>query len=372
MTRVCRDDGFAPRYFERPYFGEKEMTVHPALHTPVCDILGCRYPIFQAGMGGVARADLVAAVTGAGGYGFLGMVREAPQFIEQQILTVRQRVSGRFGVNLIPAATAPGLFHEELAVCLEAGVDSLCFFWDVDEAAITRAKEAGITVVYQVGSVSDAILAAEAGADALIVQGVEAGGHVRGQVSSLVLLQEVVRKVDCPVIASGGFASGAGLVAALALGAQGIHCGTAFLATQESFANAYHKDRIVAASSEDTVHTDLFALNWPTGAPVRVLHNSLTDKLNGKYFGHHPHETLTQRIGDESGMPIFRYSTDSPLQSTQGQLEQMALYAGQVAGLIDDVPTAATLIESIVAEARRVLADLGYLNSHTVAYENVG
>jgi nitronate monooxygenase len=108
---------------------------------------------------------------------------------------------------------------------------------------IARVKAAGCRVLCQVGSVEDAVAAQKAGADAVIVQGLEAGGHVRGTVSSLVLLPQVVRSVSVPVVASGGFASGESLIAAFALGAQGIHCGTVFLATDESFAHAYYKDR---------------------------------------------------------------------------------------------------------------------------------
>src|SRR5512135_1477884 len=222
------------------------------LHTPLCTLLGCRYPILQAGMGGVARSELVAAVIEAGGYGFLGMVRESPDLIAREIDSVRARTDGPFGVNLIPAATDPDLLEAELSVCLKKKVHSLCFFWDVHADVIALAKAAGCRVLYQVGSVEDAVAAERAGADAIIAQGFEAGGHVRGAVSSLVLLPQVVRAVSIPVIASGGFASGESLVAALALGAQGIHCGTAFLATAESFAHPLHKQKVVSARATDT------------------------------------------------------------------------------------------------------------------------
>src|SRR5690606_19445450 len=218
------------------------MNEASALATPLCRLLGCRYPLLLAGMGGVARSELVAAVSSAGGYGFLGMVREAPALIAAEIAAVRARTGRPFGVNLIPAATDAALLEAELAVCFEQRVHSLCFFRDVDAAGGARAKEAGRLVPYQVGPVGDAVAAAAAGADAIIAQGVEAGGHVRGTTASLVLLPQVAAAVSIPVVASGGFATGEGLVAALALGAQGIHCGTAFLATRESFAHDYHKE----------------------------------------------------------------------------------------------------------------------------------
>jgi nitronate monooxygenase len=179
-------------------------------------------------MGGVARWELVAAVTQAGGYGFLGMVRETPDLIAQEIDAVRAHTDGPFGVNLIPAATDPALLEAELAVCVKKRVHSLCFFWDVQADVIARAKAAGCRVLYQVRSIEDAVAAEKAGVDAIIAQGFEAGGHVRGTVASLVLLPQSVQAVSVPVVASGGFATGESLVAALALWAQGIHCGTAF------------------------------------------------------------------------------------------------------------------------------------------------
>ena len=328
------------------------------LHTPLCDILGCRYPILQAGMGGVARSDLVAAVTEAGGYGFLGMVREAPDLIAREIDAVRTRTNQPFGVNLIPAATDQALLEVELAVCVEKRVHSLCFFWDVHADAVAIAKAAGCRVLYQVGSVEDAIAAEEAGADAVIAQGSEAGGHVRGILSSLVLLPQVVRAVSVPVVASGGFASGESLIAALALGAQGIHCGTAFLATEESFAHAYHKDRVVRAKSEDTVYTDAFAINWPPNSPVRVIANSLTEELGQRLLGHDPEDMLREAIAEEDGRPIYQFSTNSPLRTTTGDLECLALFAGQVAGAIETIPSAGARVAEIVSAAHATLERL--------------
>ena len=138
------------------------------LRTPLCDLLQCRYPILQAGMGGVARSELVSAVSNAGGYGFLGMVRESPELIAREIDAVRDHTTRPFGVNLIPAATDRSLLEDELHVCFEKRVHSMCFFWDVDEKAIARAKRAGCLVLYQVGSVADAVAAERAGADIIV------------------------------------------------------------------------------------------------------------------------------------------------------------------------------------------------------------
>ena len=332
------------------------------LRTPLCDILGCRYPILQAGMGGVARSELVAAVNETGGYGFLGMVRETPSLIAQEIDAVHARTDLPFGVNLIPAATDSALLEAELFTCFEKRVHSLCFFWEVRPDIVTRAKDAGCRVLYQVGSIEDAVAAEKAGVDAIIAQGFEAGGHVRGTVSSLVLLPQVVSAVSVPVVASGGFASGESLIAALALGAQGIHCGTAFLATAESFAHAYHKDRVVQAKSEDTVYTDAFAINWPPSSPVRVIANSLTDELGQRLLGHDPDDIFREAIADEEGRPIYKFSTDSPLKITTGDLECLALFAGQVAGEIETIPSAGARVSEIVTAARATLARLRVLD----------
>ena len=201
---------------------------------------------------------------------------------------VRSRTNRSFGVNLIPTGTDPRLLEDELAACFEARVHSITFFWDVRPDLVARAHEAGCLVLYQVGGIADAVAAAEAGADAIISQGVEAGGHVRGQTTSLVMLPQVAAAVDVPVVGAGGFASGASLVAALALGAEGILCGTAFLATKESFAHDYHKQRVVAASSEDTVHSDVFAINWPPRSPVPDDPQQRHRSLRGRPFGTWP------------------------------------------------------------------------------------
>lgn len=327
-------------------------------HTPLCDMLGCRYPVLQAGMGGVARSELVAAVTEAGAYGFLGMVRETPELIAREIDAVRARTDRPFGVNLIPAATDPALLEAELAACFEKEIHSFCFFWDVRSDVIARAKAAGCRVLYQVGSVEDAVAAETAGADIIIAQGFEAGGHVRGTVSSLVLLPQVVRAVSAPVVASGGFASGESLIAALALGAQGIHCGTLFLATAESFAHTYYKDRIVAAQSEDTVYTDAFAINWPPHAPVRVIGNSVTERLGERLLGYRPEDFTREAIAEKDGRPIYKFSTDSPLRTTKGELEPLALFAGEVAGIIESVSSARDRVAEIVQAACEVLERL--------------
>lgn len=328
------------------------------LHTPVCALLGCDVPILLAGMGGVARSELVAAVAEAGGYGILGMVRETPALIAAEIDAVRAKTTRPFAVNLIPAATDPTLLATEMQVCFDRRVPAMCFFWDVVPDAVAKAKAAGCLVMHQVGSLAAALAAVAAGADVLIVQGVEAGGHVHGTVASLILVEQVARATSLPIIATGGFATGASLVAALALGAQGIHCGTAFLATEESFAHDDHKARVLAARAEDTVYTDAFALNWPPNSPVRVIGNSVTKALGHGLMGHHPDRLPRDVIAWDDGRPLLKFSTDSPLRTTTGNLEAMAAFAGQSVALIDTLPTAADRIATIVSEAQVALANL--------------
>lgn len=329
-----------------------------ALRTPLCDLLDCEVPVLLAGMGGVAHWELAAAVAEAGGYGMLGMVREDPSLIESEVKALRAATNRRFAVNVIPAATNPQLLDRQLGVCRDLGVTDFTFFWDVMPDVIARVKKDGAFVLHQVGTAEAARQAEEAGADVLIAQGVEAGGHVHGRTGTLALVEEIAGRSKLPVVASGGIATGAGLVAALALGAQGIQCGTAFLATTESYAHDYHKRRVVEAKVSDTVLTDIFVLNWPAHAAVRVIANSVTQKLGFELLGHDPEKLPREIIGHEGERPLYRYSTDSPSRITTGDMEALALYAGQSAGAINDIIPAGDRLRRIMAEAEACLGRL--------------
>jgi nitronate monooxygenase len=331
------------------------MTNPPILRTRVTDLLGCDYPIVQAGMGGPARSELCAAVSNAGAFGCLGMVKERPEMIRAEIEAVRERTTRPFGVNLVPSVTDTVLLEEELSICFEARVHTMVFFWEVLPDVITRARNAGCRVLYQVGSISDAVAAEDAGADAIICQGFEAGGHVRGSITSLVLVPQVAAAVRVPILGSGGFGSGASLAAALALGAEGIHCGTVFLATTESFAHDYHKQRIVEASSQSTVYNDVFAVGWPPCSPVRTIANSITELYADDLLGHGPEDFPQEVIAKEGGSPVLRFSTSSPLRNTEGDLEALALYSGQICGIVDGIRPAGELVQQMVEEARQAL-----------------
>ncbi len=321
------------------------------LHRPVCDLLGCAYPIVAAGMGGVARSELVAAVSAAGAFGFLGMVREPVARIRSEVEALRRRGFKRFGVNLIPAVTDRELLEAQVSSCIALHVPVIGLFWDIPFTLVRRLRDAGIIVACQVGTLAEARSVEHAGAHIIIAQGIEAGGHVRGECPLDELIPGIVGQTTLPVLAAGGLADGADLLTVLALGAQGAVFGTALIATEESFAHEYHKHRLVAAVSEDTVLTDAFHIHWPGGAKVRVLANSVTRGERGNPFG-----KTRIAIGADEGRPIYLFSTDSPLRSTTGDFEAMALYAGAGAGRINAVQAATAKIHAIAAQAAGLCA----------------
>lgn len=319
--------------------------------TPLCDLLGCRLPIVLAGMGGVSRSQLVAAVTQAGGFGFLGMVREPLALIEREVAAVRAAGHARFGVNLIPAGTDAALLASQIDLCIALQVPVVGLFWDVHAPVVERLRAAGITVVHQVGSARHALAAQAAGAHALIAQGREAGGHVHGRQPLAEVLGEVLALAEVPVAAAGGLADGQDVARVLAAGAQAAVLGTAFIATEESFAHDVHKQHLLAAQAGDTVLTEAFHINWPPHAPVRVLACPVTRGERGD-----PQASPRTVIGEEEGRPIYLFSTDSPLRSMTGELEAMALYAGCGVGKVDAIVPAGALVQRLAQDAAAHLA----------------
>lgn len=320
--------------------------MHALAATPLCELLGCRQPLILAGMGGVARAELVAAVSEFGGLGILGMVREPLALIEREVAQVRSRTDRPFGVNLIPAGTARALLRSQVDLCIALRVPVVELFWEIDEPTVARLRAAGIIVIHQVGTALEALHAQAAGAHAIVAQGVEAGGHVRARQPLMQLLPEVLGCVQVPVAAAGGLADGRDVGRVLAAGAQAAVLGTALMMTTESFAHEVHKRRLVQAKTSDVLLTEDFHVNWPPLAAVHVLPNVVTRGERGD-----PFTGPRQVIGEEEGRPIYCFSTDSPLRSMTGELEAMALYAGLGVGRIDDIVPAAERLERIARDA---------------------
>jgi len=217
--------------------------------TALCELLGIEYPIIAAPMGpDLAGPELVAAVSNAGGLGILQAQLAPPPLFRQEIQRIRELTDKPFGVNLILHFPA----DDQVAICVEERVPVLSFFWGDPTPYLERAHSAGIKVLQQVGSVGDAEGAVRGGVDVIIAQGVEAGGHVAGEISTFALVPRAVDAVaPRPVAAAGGIADGRGIVAALALGAQAAVLGTRFLASAECRAHPYYKQKLLSATEAE-------------------------------------------------------------------------------------------------------------------------
>jgi nitronate monooxygenase len=322
------------------------------LTTELCRQLGVSLPIWNAGMGGgLAGPALAAAVSDAGGLGVLGMGGLPVPVIREQIQEVRALTRRPFGVNIIMPLMGD---DAQIECCLEERVPVLVLFWGDPGPYVERAHAAGTRVVAQVGSVAEAKAVAAVGVDAVMIQGVEAGGHVRSSTSLSILLPATVDAVrPLPVVAAGGIADGRGVAAALALGAQAVSLGTRFLCSDES--RAAYKERVVAASAEDTYFTKLFDIEWPDAAH-RVLRNKIVEDweaAGSPASGQRPGE------GEIAGrMPVGgqivelpRYSVFMPMEGFEGDLDASVLYCGESCSLISDVRPAAEIVRTLAADA---------------------
>ena len=249
------------------------------MKTNLCHMLGIEYPIIAAPMGpDLTGPDLVAAVSNAGGLGILQAQFCSPPVFRQEIRRVRALTARPFGVNLLLHFPV----EDQVAICLEERVPVLSLFWGDPTAYVGRAHAAGVKVFHQVGSVADARRAAAAGVDVIIAQGVEAGGHVAGEVSTLALVPRVVDAVaPRPVVAAGGITDARGVVAVLALGAQAAMLGTRFLASAESRAHPHYKQRLLEADEGGTIRTILFGHGWPNAAH-RTLRTAFVEQWLGQ------------------------------------------------------------------------------------------
>lgn len=326
------------------------------ISTRLTEMLGIRHPVLQGAMGGVARAELVAAVCNAGGLGILGMNRMPPDYIREQIRKTRALTARPFGVNIVPATVTESVAESQVEVCLEERVSLVSLFWCDPAPFVERCHAAGARVVLQVGSTEEARSAMEAGVDIIVAQGVEAGGHVRGRVGLLPLLPAVVDAVaPTPVLAAGGIVNGRGLAAALSLGAEGVWVGTRFVASAECEAHPDYKQRVVAARETDTVLTEAFHVGWPPHSPHRVLQNALTDGAAP------PSGPVARTRRGDATVEVPPFSIIPPTIHTEGQTELMANYAGQGVGSITEILPAAAIVEQMVAEAESALRRVGTL-----------
>ncbi|HVO23490.1 MAG TPA: nitronate monooxygenase [Candidatus Margulisiibacteriota bacterium] len=325
------------------------------LRTPLCETLGIQYPIIAAPMGFVTGPELAAAVSNAGGLGIMSFSANPPAVLRQEIRRLRALTDKPFGVNLLLHFPV----EEHAAVCLEERVPVLSFFWGDPTPYVGAAHDAGMKVFDQVGSVAGAQRSVQAGVDVIIAQGGEAGGHLAGNVALSVLVPRVVDTVSpVPVVAAGGIADARGVVAALALGADGVAIGTRFLATPEAAAHPTYKAKVLASCEEDTVRTTLFGYGWPD-APHRTLRTPFVDQwLPNEARGSEsrPDEPIIgqAKIG---GMPfpIPRFSSLPPNTDVTGDVESMALLAGQTVGLVRELKPAAEIVRELVEGAARII-----------------
>ena len=326
------------------------------LTTRLCKLLGIQLPIFSAPMGpDLTGPELVAAVSGAGGLGLMQSQFSPPGHFRKQIRRVRDATDKPFGVNFILA-----LPHEEdLNVSLEEHVPVVSFFWGDPARYVERVHAAGSKIFLQVGSVEAARRAAAAGVDVIIAQGTEAGGHVEGETATMVLTPRIVDAVaPVPVVAAGGIADARGLVATLALGAEGAVLGTRFLATSEANAHPQYKQRLLEAVETDTVRTILFGHGWPN-APHRTLRTRFVEQWLGNEARAQESRADEPVIGRTSiadrEIPIQRFMSIPPSNRVTGDIESMALLAGQTVGLVKEIKSATTIVRELADEATRLI-----------------
>jgi nitronate monooxygenase len=313
------------------------------MKTEITRLFGISYPLVLAPMTGTATATLAAAVSQAGGLGMIGTMAQGSNWLAQQVEEVRAATSSPFGIGFIQwvIEQRPEMWEEALA--LRPHAVSLSF--GAPEAYIEKAKMAGIQVLYQAQTVDLARRAARAGADAVVAQGTEAGGHT-GSISTLALVPAVVDAVHpVPVIAAGGIADGRGVAAAFMLGAEGIWMGTRFVASDEAMSHTNAKQRIVHAQADDTVLTHVYdivqGLAWPDEFAGRAIQNDFTERWH-EHESELTHETVAQREAVASAQ-------------SAGDFSLAVIYAGEASGLIHDVRQAGEIVRDIFEEAEAVL-----------------
>lgn len=305
------------------------------METKITKLLGIKYPIIQGGMAWVAEYNLAAAVSNAGGLGLIGAASAPAEIVRDQIRKAKELTDKPFGVNVMlmnPNA-------EEVAkVIIEEGVKVVTTGAGNPAKFMTAWKEAGIKVIPVVASVAMAKLMERAGADAVVAEGTEAGGHI-GSATTMTLVPQAVDAVNIPVIAAGGVADGRGFAAAMMLGAEAVQMGTRFVVAKESIVHANYKEQVIKAKDIDSVIT-----GTSTGHPVRQIRNKMTKEY--------------LRLEKEgASLEELEYLTLGALRKAviDGDVVNGTLMAGQIAGLIDKEMTCQEMIEEIMTQAKVLL-----------------
>jgi len=332
------------------------MNVHPALRTPLCEMLGIDVPIVQAGMGYVARGELAAAVSAAGALGVIGAASLDAKQLREEIRLVRDRTDRPFGVDVLFATVgrpqtsdAGARFTREVEAQLEVifaeNVPVLASGLGDPGPIVARAHAQGMKVIALVGNTKNALRVAKSGVDVIVAQGYDGGGHT-GRIGTLSLLPAVLDAVDVPVMAAGGIGDGRGLAAVLAMGGVGVWLGTRFVASLEAFGHDAYKQRIVEIDDEGTTVTRCFS-----GKPCRVVRNQTTEawespELQAKIL---PFPRQFRVVADWLG--------DDPYTAGryQGKTDIGALAAGQSAAVIDAILPAGEIVRRIADEASAAL-----------------
>ncbi len=316
------------------------------------DQLNIKLPIWSAGMGlGIAGAALSCAVSEARGLGVLGLGGMDPASMGKLIADMRARTSRAFGVNII----MPMMQDGQIEICFDEKVPLMVLFWGDPSPYIRDAHNRGILVVSQCGDVDEAVRAADAGVDGVIVQGTEAGGHVKATRPLADVVTETVKELgSLPVIASGGIATGADIAGALKLGASAVSMGTRFLATHEAMVLDSYKERLLTVKSDDTVLTKLFDMGWPDAAHRVIRNRAYNDweAAGSPPSGERPGENEiigTLDVGD-GPVELPRFTVTPPLLQFDGDLEEAALYCGESCDRIDTIMSAGEVMGRLVAE----------------------
>ncbi|MGI8605577.1 MAG: NAD(P)H-dependent flavin oxidoreductase [Gaiellaceae bacterium] len=314
------------------------------LTTRFTTLLGCSHPLQLAPMGWIGTPQLAAAVTNAGGLGMLPGGEARATLLDE----VSAATQGPVGVNfLLPFLDLDAVDAAAASVRLVE-----FFYGDPDPGLVGRVHAAGALAAWQVGSAAEARAAVAAGCELVVVQGTEAGGHVRGRLALFPLLEQVLGTVGVPVVAAGGIATGRSVAAALAAGADAVRVGTRFAAARESAAHPDYVEALVGAVGEDTVLTEAFGLDWPD-APHRVLRSCVEAAAAS--------DRAVVAVRREGGgdVPMERWSSTPPSADVVGEAAAMALYAGEGVAAVQRVEPAAEIVRMLVDEAETLLARFG-------------